>query len=378
MSNTATPSKAPAAVNGQPAPSTETPPVATVATPQAAAGVAPSTDAPAQAGPSKEPVFIEVQTYPLDQVLVLNSLQSRQGGIDNARAGQIGWAYKQQAEALAKGEPPPGGKKIPPMKAFLIEDERHKHHNKMVLVGGFHRMEGRHIGEFKDGEFEVWRGTWADAVRAAAKENIEHDTAGRYRSNEDKRKSVLMFCGSYSNVAKVNWPDNRVVARECGVSHQFVNNMDPFGRGATVTAKDDGGIRDRSEETKKKKKAKSKKKIELFDWKNYDQKIGYMARGLDTVAESYGVDKNSPEFKQTYDHLEAVTKQFKIWHDKYSSTPPVAPKAAAKPKSASKPKAAAKAKGSKKKSKAEPHQGEFSGDTPEKQVVKENLEPATA
>lgn len=270
-------------------------------------------------------------------VLVLPGMQSRSGGLDVSRCQQMASVLK-------------NGGTLPKMRAYEIVDEKHKHHGKTLLVGGFHRNEGHNIAEIKEAVYDVWRGTFPDAVRAAARENVEHDTAGRYRSNDDKKKAVMMYCYSYANVPKTQLPSYRDIAKECGVSHEFVNQIDPFGRSESVTLKnDDGGIRDRSEAAKKKKKKKAKAKLELFDWKTYNDKLGYMARGLDTVAETHGVPKDSPEFKEALAHLEAITQAFKAWHDKFSNSGAVATaakkadaQAAATPKGKAKAKAKAK------------------------------------
>lgn len=278
-------------------------PTAPAATNPVAQSPAPPQTAPVEKLPNG-PVEKELD---VTDVLVLPGMQSRSGSRDDSRCQQMASFLK-------------GGGTLPKMRAYTIVDEKHKHHGKTVLVGGFHRMEGHIIAEVKKAKFDVWRGTFPDAVRAAARENVEHDTAGRYRSNDDKKKAVMMYCYSYASVPKAQLPTNRDVAREIGVSHEFVNQIDPFGRGDSITPKnDDGGIKDRSETAKKKKKKKAKAKLELFDWTTYDQKLGYMARGLDTVAETHGVSKESKEFKETMDHMEAITQQFKRWFDQFSN-----------------------------------------------------------
>lgn len=289
---------------------TQTTPVAAIPAP-AAQPTAPATPpaAPVESLPNGP---VEKKLLITDGVLVLPGMQSRAGGLDINRCSQMASVLK-------------GGGTLPKMRAFAIVDEKHKHHGKTILTGGFHRFQGHIQAEIKEATFDVWRGTFPDAVRAAARENVEHDTAGRYRSNEDKKKAVMMYCFSYANVPKKDLPTYREISRECGVSHEFVNQIDPFGRGEGVTIKnDDGGIKDRSEGAKKKKKKKAKAKLELFDWSTYDQKLGYMARGLDTVAETHGINKDSPEFKQTLQHMEAITQQFKRWFDQFSNSGAVA------------------------------------------------------
>jgi hypothetical protein len=147
---------------------------------------------------------------------VMHDFQSRTG-LNKDRVAQIADAKRNKA-------------KVPPVRVFEIDDPVHKMHGQKVLVGGFHRVAADVTVGNKTTEATVETGTWGDALRAAALENIEHDTAGLPRTNADKNRAVMVYAHSYKDVVQPKRPAYREMAKVLGVSHQHLNNMDPFGK----------------------------------------------------------------------------------------------------------------------------------------------------
>lgn len=258
--------------------------------------------APAKEEAAKSGAWGTPKTIKMDEVLFLPALQSRHGGVDEGRV--------QQLRAVVRDDK----KKLPRMRAYEITEEGHRYNGKFVCVGGFHRGKAHQDEGVSEAYFEVRKGTWADAVRAAAVENIEHDTAGRYRTNEDKRKGILMYCATFEGMPKSRLPKYREIARLLAVSHTFVADMDPFGTGKDAKAADEGKIMDRSEPRKKKKRKAS---IKVFAWKDYDAHVGWLSRGIDTVCETYGIGTNSAPAKEAHKALATLDEIMKRWFDKY-------------------------------------------------------------
>ena len=86
------------------------------------------------------------------------------------------------------------------------------------LVDGFHRVEAAKQAGIDELPFIEKSGTYREALLFSLTVNATH---GLRRSNADKRKAVMTLLED-SEWSK--WSD-REIARQCGVSHQFVNNL---------------------------------------------------------------------------------------------------------------------------------------------------------
>jgi hypothetical protein len=276
----------------------------------------------------------EKKMMPMKDVQVLGAFQPRAKGIDKERAAQIGDAYRRQ-------DP------IPPVHIWHIVDEGSNYNGLDVLTGGFHRFEGRGAAGYKDIEAHVFTGTFAEAMRSAAMENIEHDKGGLPRTNKDKARAVLMVCQSYKDLPRTQWPSNRVLAELAKVTHQHVNNMDPFGRAEDLDEGEKYIIKDRSiEKNAARRQAGKKSMVEQYDAKGIDEAYCYLCRATDIYAEQHGVDvKTDKTFKAMFEGLDlygdGIKKLFKLHkHSPNETAEQYEAKAkAAKEEAAKKPKA---------------------------------------
>jgi hypothetical protein len=143
----------------------------------------------------------------------------RDGTVDEHRAADFAAAMK-------------AGDKFPPIKVVRIPaDDKHK--ERLVVVDGMHTHRGAELAKVPELDCLVWDGTMAQAMHmAGVLANREHAKNGKPLSNRDKNRSVELAARAYmkSDLPKGEWPSNRELAEEVGVSHQMVNNIDPFGR----------------------------------------------------------------------------------------------------------------------------------------------------
>lgn len=85
---------------------------------------------------------------------------------------------------------------------------------------GFHRLEAYARTLYGTIECDVREGGRADAILFGAGANARHDKSGLYRSNADKRHSVVMVFGALALKGE-SWTDTRI-AELCGLSHVLV------------------------------------------------------------------------------------------------------------------------------------------------------------
>jgi hypothetical protein len=86
------------------------------------------------------------------------------------------------------------------------------------LADGFHRFHAHRAAGVGTILCEVHFGTRRDAILYSAGANASH---GRRRTNEDKRRAVLLLLNDLEWAA---WSDNQI-AKACGVSHPFVGEL---------------------------------------------------------------------------------------------------------------------------------------------------------
>lgn len=165
------------------------------------------------------------ETLPTKDVLVFKTLQARK----DCDEGQVvdvdratGFAEKMKA-----------GVKFPRIKCMEVSDAPgHKDEPVVVCWDGMHTHAGCELAKIETIDCAVWVGTWAMALSAAATvANREHDDKGKVLSTKEKVASVAILAKAFRDgKPKSEWPSNRALATLIGVSHQHVNNMDPFDR----------------------------------------------------------------------------------------------------------------------------------------------------
>ncbi len=98
---------------------------------------------------------------------------------------------------------------FPPVDAFEVEGE-------LYVTDGFCRvLSAQNVGKSKV-PCLVRKGSWQDAVAAACGANSQH---GLPRTNADKRKAATMAILEFGD------KPNREIARICGVSHTYIDNL---------------------------------------------------------------------------------------------------------------------------------------------------------
>lgn len=135
------------------------------------------------------------------------------------------------------------GEVFPPIKCMAVDDAPgFKGTTTIVVWDGMHTHAGAEIAKLKELDCLVWKGTWAQALMAAATvANREHENQGRALSTKEKCHSVEIMARGFkeSDVPKKDWPSNRQIAVMIGCSHQHVNNIDPFGKSGS----DNGAVK---------------------------------------------------------------------------------------------------------------------------------------
>lgn len=165
------------------------------------------------------------ETLKVKDVLVFKALQLRK----DCDEGQVVDVDRATSFAAKMKE----GAKFPRIKVVRVTDAPgHKDKEVLVCWDGIHTHAACEIAKIGDIECLVWTGTWAQARYAAdALANKEHDENGKPFSTKEKIAAVMDLAKVYmDNLPKSQWPSNRQLAEKRNVSHQHVNNLDPFGR----------------------------------------------------------------------------------------------------------------------------------------------------
>ena len=140
---------------------------------------------------------MQVYTFQIDAITVDDQIQSRV---------KLNDEYAEECAAEIRD-----GKVFPPVTVFHDGE-------KYWLADGFHRLRAHVLASCSTIRAEVRTGTKRDAIWHSVGCNATH---GLRRTNEDKRKSVLMLM--HDEVWK-NWSDNKI-AKACGVSQPFVSTI---------------------------------------------------------------------------------------------------------------------------------------------------------
>lgn len=237
-----------------------------------------------------------IEDIKIASLVRLHEAQSRHGlgelAVDPERVA----VYADRIRDMKRG----GGEvTFPPVKVMLIEDGpgEYKGVPTAFLFDGFHTCAAHEAAGLRTVRARVYRGDITALRMAAALSNKEHDTNGKPRTNADKERAVRMLAKAYiqSAIPREAWPSNRQFAEMCGVSHNFVNELDPLGRSPS-------GPRNEL-----KKIAKRKPPVSLpthaaanqFDWVAYENNLAFMVRGLDAMGDTYNF-KDQPEYAGAY------------------------------------------------------------------------------
>lgn len=315
------------------------------------------------------------ETPLVKDVLRIRALQARVD-VDSGSEVDVG-----RAEGFA--DKMRAGEKFPPIKLMAVEDAPgHKGTEVMVCWDGMHTHFAAEIAKLKDIDALVWKGTWAQALMAAATvANREHDKNGRPLSTKDKQHSLDLLVRSFkeSDVPKKDWPSNRKLAEMTGLSHQYINDTDPFEKGKgdqrgvknikkridreklketpvldpvtnspvteLVVRKDTGAVI-ASYHADTPAKALDRFKIEYphvpmsdvvtkavettsvkagsekpsgFDWAGMDERMGYLIRGLDGLASLHDL-KKTPGYQLAFNGIDQFAKQFNAWRKEFAKS----------------------------------------------------------
>lgn len=151
-----------------------------------------------------------------------------------ARVDVDGGSVVDEVRAQQFAEWMKGGDKFPRIKVVVCKDAPgHADQDVYVVFDGNHTLRGAEIAKLTDIDAVVWKGTFAQAMMAAATlANREHEKSGKPLSNRDKIRSVHMAAKAImaTDLPKKDWPSNRALAAQVGCSHTLVGDEDPFGR----------------------------------------------------------------------------------------------------------------------------------------------------
>lgn len=170
----------------------------------------------------------ESTTADITSLVRLPKLQMREGGTKEPRARMLAEAIK-------------GGADLPRVKVVEVPEYpggSEKNGPYRLVVDGHHTTWGYELLEKKMVPVTLWKGTWAEALVAAAKANKEHDTGGLPRTNEGKANAAKAFVAALaeSETPKKQWPSGRRIAEIVGCSHTLVNEI-IAGKNEVVKAK---------------------------------------------------------------------------------------------------------------------------------------------
>ncbi len=158
----------------------------------------------------KEKYFQELKTEkphsvnpPFNEPIKLSLSQIRCDGGTQSRAAIHQTTVDEYAEDYKNGA------NFPPITVFYDGEF-------YWLADGFHRLEAARSAEFTNIKAIIKQGTRRDAILYSVGANAKH---GLRRTNADKRRAVMTLL---EDSEWSHWSD-RKIARQCGVSHDFVN-----------------------------------------------------------------------------------------------------------------------------------------------------------
>ena len=237
--------------------------------------------------------------------------------VDETRAQEF-------AEAMKAGD------EFPPIKVMRIPDPKKEGVTHLDVWDGMHTLRGAVLAKKKTIKCIVWDGSPEQALYAAATlANREHSKNGKPLSNKDKIQAATVAAKAYktSQIAPKEWPSNRQLAELVGVSHAFVNDLDPFGRRkdgrthedrkAEKRAKeqqaDDEGEEEGEEDTEE---GASPRLKNVFDWKEQDRCLGFVIRSIDAMGDTFDLRRQDPAgYKTAVDACKTLAEQLRQWKE---------------------------------------------------------------
>lgn len=234
--------------------------------------------------------------------------------------------YAQDLAELVKA----GKKKLPRIKVMRVTDDRASGD---FVFDGMHTHKAYKLAGKKVIPVVLYTGDMDDLQQAAAQSNREHEDAGLKLSRADKRRAVLMLAHRYKDKPAHAQLSHLQIAKEIGVSHTFVNNVDPYGRAKAKKADprdtesedeqagtgaevEDERDDERGIPSSKKPLNPADKAANLFDWEGTEQKLASLIRAIDTLAETYGVMR-TPEHVGAINAINTAAEHFANWKKKH-------------------------------------------------------------
>lgn len=247
----------------------------------------------------------------VDEIRSSEAVQVRADGTDADYAEEL-------AEKLRAGA------KLPRVKVMRVADD---HTKGDYVFEGFHTLRAYKMCARKVVPAVLYKGTYEDLLIASAQSNREHENSGKRLTREDKKRAVLLLASGYKDAAPNKRPSHLAIAKAVGVSHTFVNAINPFGRAKpsepeTFDLTDGSDEEDEANGTEAE-KPKGKKPTtpadpaaRMFDWDTADACLGKLIRGLDAMAETYKL-VNTPEVAAGRNALNVFAEHFKKWRQKH-------------------------------------------------------------
>lgn len=252
----------------------------------------------------------------VDEIRSSEAVQVRADGTDPAYAEEL-------AEKLENGA------KLPRLKVMRVADE---HTKGDYVFEGFHTLAAYKKCGKKVVPAVLYKGTYEELLIASAQSNREHENAGKRLTREDKKRAVLLLASGYKDAGPNKRPSHLAIAKAIGVSHTFVNALNPFGRTKpaetetfdltdTSEAEDeqaeaDTGVGGDGRGTPKKAAIPADPAARMFDWDGADAALGKLIRGLDAMAETYKL-VHTPEVAAGRTALNTFAEHFKKWRQKH-------------------------------------------------------------
>lgn len=254
-------------------------------------------------------------TLDVDAIRSDQTFQVRLNGTDEE--------YAQDLAEIVKS----GKVKLPRIKVMRVTDDRASGD---FIFDGMHTHKAYKLAGKKVIPVTLYTGDMDDLQQAAAQSNREHESAGLKLSRADKRRAVLMLAHRYKDKPAHLQLSHLQLAKEIGVSHTFVNNVDPYGRAKKKVEKPDpsdpepeelgaGGEEAEDEDGRGVPAAAKKpadKAANLFDWEGTEQKLASLIRAVDTLAETYGLLR-TPEHVGAINAINTAAEHFANWKKKH-------------------------------------------------------------
>lgn len=266
--------------------------------------------------PKKAPFFVLKNGKPTTlncfDILVNNQLQMRASGTDPAYVLQLREAIRSK-------------KKLARIKVMRVDDGGIQGD---FVFDGMHTLEAVKQEGQKTVSVLLFKGTWKEALQAAAQANTEHDEAGRRATTEDKHRALSLFLDGIEGLPDRKRPSARTIAQLLNVSHTFVakrlKELEPATDETTEqTQPAEGTDAEENEEDTddtfplvtaepKPTQKPSLPSARLFDWTGFAADIGRVKRGLESLVDICG-EQDTPAHIGCKNALETLLQHHDAW-----------------------------------------------------------------